>query len=354
MTTLKDIAGLAGVSTATVSLALNEGPVSEETRQRVLAIARRLNYVPNRVGRMLHTGSAKTICLLFMTSPSHADIVHHTSLFYYLIEGVLAVADQAKYSLRLEVKSHEDPDLLLFFDQVVGDRSLDGIIIVPQFLTDYPFLHTLQTRNFPYILFRPARFGAEVNYVDIENAEGGRLVAQLFARLGHTKIAMINGPQTHVDAIERERGFMEGLSNAGIDTLIRRNGDFLIQSGLSAMKTILQELKPDAVFCANDYMAAGAIKSLWEAGLRVPEDISVVGYDNNDICEGIIPSLTTVDHRLEELGQCLAQGLLALIEGTVPNVRKTILPRLIERQSHAPRAASLNSRGRIQESEVAE
>jgi DNA-binding LacI/PurR family transcriptional regulator len=342
MTTLKDVAGLAGVSTATASLALNDGRVSEETRQRVLAVARRLNYVPNRIGRMLHTGRAKTICLLFMTSPSHADIVHHTSLYYYLIEGVLAIADRAKYSLRLEVKSHEDPDLLLFFDQVVGDRSLDGIIIVPQFLTDYPFLHTLQTRSFPYVMFRPARFGTDVNYVDIENAEGGRLVAHLFARLGHTKIAMINGPETHVDAIERERGFMEGLSSAGIHLLVRRHGDFLIQSGFSAMKNILAELKPDAVFCANDYMAAGAIKFLWEAGLRVPQEISVVGYDNNDICEGIIPSLTTVDHRLEELGQCLTRGLLDLIEGTVPNIRKSIVPRLIERQSHRAAAGVLS------------
>jgi DNA-binding LacI/PurR family transcriptional regulator len=212
---------------------------------------------------------------------------------------------------------------------------LDGIIIVPQFLTDYPILHTLQTKGFPYVMFRPARFGADVNYVDIENAEGGRLVAELFARLGHNKIAMINGPETHVDAIERERGFVEGLLSAGIYKLIRRNGDFLIQSGFSAMKAILEELQPDALFCANDYMAAGAIKFLWEAGLRVPRDISVVGYDNNDICEGIIPSLTTVDHRLEELGQCLAQGLLALIEGQAPSIRKTSPPRLIERQSHA-------------------
>ena len=335
MTTLKDIAGLAGVSTATASLALNDGKVSEATRQRVRAIAQRLKCVPNRVGRMLHTGRAKTICLLFMTSPRHADIVHHTSLFYYLIEGVLAIADRSKYSLRLEVKSHEDPDLATFFAQVVGDRSLDGIIIVPQFLTDCPFLQTFQAENFPYVMFRPARFGADINYVDIENAEGGRLVAELFARLGHRKIAMINGPETHVDAIERERGFTEGLATAGIDQVIRQNGDFLIQSGFSAMKKILEDLRPEAVFCANDYMAAGAIKFLWESGLRVPQDISVVGYDNNDICEGIFPSLTTVDHRLEELGQCLAQGLLALIEGTAPNIRKTIVPRLIERGSHA-------------------
>jgi DNA-binding LacI/PurR family transcriptional regulator len=150
---------------------------------------------------------------------------------------------------------------------------------------------------------------------------------------------MINGPETHVDAIERERGFMEELSSAGIHKLIRRHGDFLIQSGFSSMKSILEELKPDAVFCANDYMAAGAIKFLWETGLRVPQDISVVGYDNNDICEGVIPSLTTVDHRLEEVGQCLAQGLLALIDGEAPKIQKSIVPRLIERRSHAARSA---------------
>lgn len=337
MTTLKDVAEMAGVSTATASLALNDGKVNELTRRRVLAVARRLNYVPNRAGRMLHTGRARTICLLFMTSTSHADIVHHTSLFYYLIEGVLAVADEAKYSLRLEVKSHEDQDLMTFFDHVAGDRSLDGIIIVPQFLTDYPFLHTLKTKNFPYVLFRPARFGSDVNYVDIENATGGRIVAELFANLDHRKIAMINGPETHVDAIERERGFVEGLSSAGVHTVLKRSGDFLIQSGFLAMRSILEEMKPDALFCANDYMAAGAIKCLWEAGLRVPQDISVVGYDNNDICEAIIPSLTTVDHRLEELGHCLAQGVLSLIEGESTSIRKSIEPRLVERDSHAPR-----------------
>lgn len=339
MTTLKDVAELAGVSLATASLALNDRKVNEATRQRVLATARRLNYVPNRIGRILNTGKARTVCLLFMTSARHADIVHRTTLFYYLVEGILAVVEQQRYSLRLEVKSHEDPDLLAFFDQVVGDRSLDGIIIVPQFLTDYPFLHTLQTRNFPYVMFRPARFGSSVNHVDIENAVGGRLVAELFARLGHKKIAMINGPETNVDAIERERGFVEGLSSAGIHQLIKRHGDFVIQSGFAGMKSILADTKPDALFCANDYMAAGAIKFLWEAGLRVPQDISVVGYDNNDICEGIIPSLTTVDHRLEESGRSLAQGLLAMIEGGTPNFRKSIIPRLIERRSHAARPA---------------
>src|SRR3984893_19351108 len=109
MTTLKDVAELAGVWTATASLALNDGKVSEATRQRVLAIARRLKYVPNRIGRMLHTGRAKTICLLLMTSPRYADIVHHTSLFYYLIEEVLAIADQANMTTMTFAKASFHP-----------------------------------------------------------------------------------------------------------------------------------------------------------------------------------------------------------------------------------------------------
>ena len=335
MTTLKDVAGLAGVSTATASLALNGGKVNAETRQRVLSVARRLNYIPNRVGRMLNTGRSGTICLLFMTSIRHADIVHHTSLFYYLLEGIMDVTRKAKYSLRLEIRSHEDPDLLLFFEQMIGDRSQDGLIIIPEFLTDYPFLGLLQARKFPYIMFRPARFGSDVNFVDIENASGGRMVADLLVSLGHRRVALINGPQTHVDAIERERGFLEALAGAGIHDVAKRYGDFLIQSGFNAMKEILKEERPEAVFCANDYMAAGAIKHLSESGLRVPDDLTVIGYDNNDICQGIVPSLTTVDHRLEELGRRLGQGLLSLIEGTETEVRKSIMPTLVERQSHA-------------------
>ena len=106
---------------------------------RVLECARRLNYVPNRIGRTLNTGKSNTIALLMMTSVNVTNIVHKTSLFYYLQQGVLAVGYQANYSLRLDVKSHEDPDLMDYFERVVGDRTLDGIIIVPQYLRDYPF-----------------------------------------------------------------------------------------------------------------------------------------------------------------------------------------------------------------------
>jgi hypothetical protein len=231
MATIKDVAELAGVSVGTASMALSGGKVRESTRQRVLECAKRLNYVPNRIGRTLNTGKSNAIALLMMTSAKYADIVHKTSLFYYLQQGVLAVVDQANYSLRLDVKAHEDPDLLDYFERVVGDRTLDGIIIVPQYRRDYPFIYPLQQRSFPYVMMRPACFGTDVNYVDLDNSRGGQLVAHLFARRGCRRVAMINGPETHVDAIERERGFFEGLVAAGLSQVTKETGTNRGQKG---------------------------------------------------------------------------------------------------------------------------
>jgi DNA-binding LacI/PurR family transcriptional regulator len=332
--TLKEVAELAKVSVATASIALNGGEVKESTRLRVLECAKRLNYVPNRIGRTLNTGKSNTIALLMMTSVQIANIVHKTSLFYYLQQGVLAVGYQANYSLRLDVKAHEDPDLMDYFERVVGDRTLDGIIIVPQYLRDYPFLYPLRQRSFPYVMMRPACFGADVNYVDLDNYHGGQLVAQQFARRGCQRVAMINGPETHVDAIERERGFFEGLVAAGVKKITKRYGDFTISSGTTAMESILTEFTPDGVFCANDYMAAGAMKVLRGRGLAIPDDVAVVGYDNTDLCLALDPTLTTVDYRAAEVGRCMATQLLALVSGKVKRVSEVIRPFLVERDSH--------------------
>src|SRR5258708_35336508 len=111
MATLREVAELAGVSVATASMALNHGAVKESTRRRVLECAKQLNYVPNRIGRTLNTGKSNTIALLMMTSVQYADIVHKTSLFFYLQQGVLTVVDPANYIFRLEDNAHDDPSV---------------------------------------------------------------------------------------------------------------------------------------------------------------------------------------------------------------------------------------------------
>src|SRR5258708_37491384 len=129
-------------------------------------------------------------------------------------------------------------------------------------------------------MMRPACFGTDVNYLDLENYHGGQLVAQLFAQRGATRVAMINGPEMHVDAIERERGFFEGLVAAGVKKITKRYGDFTVPSGKVAMESIMKEFRPDAVFCANDSMSAGAMRVLREYRLRVTEDSSFLRYCN--------------------------------------------------------------------------
>ena len=161
----------------------------------------RLNYVPNRIGRTLNTGKSNTIALLMMTSVEIANIVHKTSLFYYLQQGVLGVVYQANYSLRLDVKSHEDPDLIDYFEDVVetAPRRHHHRAAVPSRL---PFSLSSSATLVSYVMMRPAGFGADVNYVDLDNYRGGQLVAQPFAKRGCQRVAMINGPATHV---ERDR-----------------------------------------------------------------------------------------------------------------------------------------------------
>ena len=334
MVTLKDVAEFSGVSTATVSLALNGGPVNAKTRARVIEAARKLNYVPNAIGRSLITGRTRNILLLTLTSDLHTDTVRKTSLFYYILEGILSIANEHKYGVRFDVKGHDDPGLAEYFKRLVGGGAVDGIAIIPQFQRANDFMKEILHHRFPYLLLQPKRFGPTENFVDMGNYEGGFMVAELFVAAEAKRVVFINGPKLHVDSIERERGFRDGIAKANLESLRVWYSDFTIQGGYLGMSELLRQGRPDSVFCSNDYMAAGAVRRLLEAGIRVPSDVSVVGYDDNDICSGIFPPLTSVNNRFFELGNALAEGLLAQIDGQTETRQQTLVPFLVERQSH--------------------
>lgn len=334
MVTLKDVAEFSGVSTATVSLALNGGPVNAKTRARVIEAARKLNYVPNAIGRSLITGRTRNILLLTLTSDLHTDTVRKTSLFYYILEGILSIANEHKYGVRFDVKGHDDPGLAEYFERLVGGGAVDGIAIIPQFQRANDFMKEILHHRFPYLLLQPKRFGPTENFVDMGNYEGGFMVAELFVAAEAKRVVFINGPKLHVDSIERERGFRDGIAKANLELLRVWYSDFTIQGGYLGMSELLRQGRPDSVFCGNDYMAAGAVRRLLEAGIRVPGDVSVVGYDDNDICTGIFPPLTSVNNRFFELGNALAEGLFAQIDGQTDARQQTLVPFLVERQSH--------------------
>lgn len=334
MANLKDVAALAGVSTATVSLALNGGPVNAKTRQTVLKAARQLNYVPNKIGRMLSKGRSNTIEMVVMTVSDFPDVVRKTALFYYMMEGVLAVADQHGFGVRFAVKSHDDSNIGQYFAEIVGSRTVDGVIVIPQFARDYRFTNILRDAKYPNVLLRPARFGEDINHVDMGNYEGGKLVADLVIGAGARRIGIINGPAIHVDAIERERGFTASLLDQGAVIVAKQYGDFTIESGYTAMQHIAERVIPDAVFCANDYMAAGALNYLRSINISVPEQVALIGYDNNDVAIATDPQLTTVDNRFFDLGQVLAEEVISLIHGKDERVSRLVLPKLTLRRSH--------------------
>jgi DNA-binding LacI/PurR family transcriptional regulator len=334
MTTLKDVAALAGVSTATASLSLNGGPVNARTRETVKQAAKKLNYIPNKVGRILTGGRSNAVEMVILTADEHPNIVHNTSLFYYMMEGVLAVSDQRGVAVRFAVKSYDDPNLVSYFAELIGSGLVDGAIVIPQFAHDAHFAGPLKAANFPFVMLRPATFGVDMNYVDMGNEQGGRLVADLFIRCGARRIGIINGPGRHVDAIERGRGFSAGLFEGGASLVAQTNGDFTIESGYLAMERISARPMPDAIFCTNDYMAAGALKMLRAHGVRVPQDVLLVGYDNTDIATALDPELTTVDNHFFDLGRTLASSLLSLIDRQIESVAVNLTPELILRRSH--------------------
>jgi DNA-binding LacI/PurR family transcriptional regulator len=346
MATLKDVAALAGVSTATVSLSLNGGPVNARTRETVKQAAKALNYVPNKVGQILTGGRSNAIEMVILTSDEHPNIVHKTSLFYYMMEGVLAVSDQRNVAVRFAVKSYDDTNLAAYFAELVGSRLVDGAIIIPQFAHDAFFTRPLQTADFPFVMLRPAAFGEDLDYVDMDNEQGGRLVADLFVRCGARRVGIINGPARHVDSIGRERGFLTSLLEGGASLVAQTNGDFTIESGYSAMERISVRPLPEAIFCTNDYMAAGALKFLRGRGVRVPHDVLLVGYDNTDLATAMDPELTTVDNRFFDLGHALASNLLSLIDGQIDRVAVNVAPELILRQSHSDKFVTPKRRRR--------
>ncbi|NQT59730.1 MAG: LacI family DNA-binding transcriptional regulator [Bacteroidetes bacterium] len=337
MSTLKDVAALAGVSPATVSLALNGKSVGEETRRLVVDCAKQLNYVPNRIGQTLITGKTHTILMVILNSTRYTNLVVDTTFFYNYIEGVLESAGKHGYSVTFDVRNWEDPDLDDFFYQKVHGKSVDGIIIIPQYERHMSFLKILD--GFPFVVLNSHLTDEKITSFRVDNYLGGRLVARYMQKCGFKSIAFINGPEEHYDASERRRGFFDVFnSEAGTDPdIIEDSGDWTIRCGYEAAVRIFEKKQVEALFCGNDFMASGVLRYLYKQGLRVPEDVSLIGYDNMGLSKAIYPRLTTVDGRLPDIGFGLGELLLSRIGVTsIDQPVEMLKPKLIIRESTKP------------------
>lgn len=298
--TIRDVAARAGVSVATVSRVFNQkGPIREETVRRVMDVAGALQYVPHAGARSLSTRSTRTIGVVL------PDL--HGEFFSEVIRGIDLAAREQGYHLLLS-GSHADRDEMRAVVQAV--RGLvDGLIIMSPDLDPAALCAELPP-GVPAVLLNAKAEGRLS--ITIDNAAGARDVVRHLATVGHDSIAFISGPARNADAEQRRRGFRTAARARGIQAT-EFAGDFTEDSGYEAGKQIAaSKRRPGAVFAANDSMAIGALSAFRDAGLRVPNDIALVGFDDIPIARFLDPPLTTVKVPIAELGR---RGLQLLFSG---------------------------------------
>lgn len=320
--TSREVAELAGVSRTTVSFVLNNVPgikISDETRRRVWEAARHLDYYPASAARSLASGRAYRIGIILGEGqdPLSAD-----AFWPGLLQGVTAAARKNGY--RIIVQTSEDVVSHDAYLGLIREQEVDGLILSgPR--SDDPVLPQLAAEGFPLVIHGHLP-GLPFPCVDVDNRSGARQAVRHLVALGHRRIGFIsNAPLSHMSAQERLAGYRLALEENGIpfDPDYVGVGNFLPESGRAAMEKLLAlRHPPTAVFAAGDVIALGAVHAIRAAGLRIPEDIALVGFDDLFFASYITPPLTTIHVPAYGLGWTAAVVLIALLEGDtdVPSV----------------------------------
>lgn len=333
VTTLEEIAKLAKVSRSTVSRVVNDDPnVSPETRVRVRGVIQRLNYHPNAAARGLASGRTRVIGLVI---PMGVAAVFSDPFHPLVTQGVASACNAHDHSVMLWLADPEYERRAV--SQVLHSGLVDGVILASQLMDD-PLLQALKASRLPFILIGRHPTDTRVNYVDVDNFASAREIVAYLLRLGRRRIATITGPRNMIAGAGRLEGYCTALHDRGLtahsDLIL--SGDFTEESGYTTMQHLLP-LKPDAVFCASDNMALGAMHAIREAGLRVPEDIAIAGFDDMPFAARATPPLTTVRQPIFQTGFVAAETLIDLIANPTSQPHRIILPtELVIRASTGP------------------
>jgi len=335
--TIKDIARESGVSTATVSYVINgTRTVTPEKRQRVLDIIARTNYQPNRVAKSLRTKKTHTIGVLA------EDIIDFPTVG--IINGISEYVEQTDYNILLNDLRMLD-SLFNKYDQVVQQKDkinkalsflvfgakVDAVIYVGMFNRDISGIIT--NMNKPIVIAYSTSSDEHIYSVTYENEDVAAELTRHLIEKGHTRIAVITGLAHTTPAQVRLKGINRAFKEAGLilDSALVRNGDWERMSGYTCMKDLLEhesDALPTAVLAMNDLMAVGAMDAIRESKLRVPKDISVVGFDNREVSKFVFPKLTTVEIDLKAIGYTAAQMVTQKLSGVgeYRDMRDIIVP----------------------------
>ncbi|REE93139.1 LacI family transcriptional regulator [Paenibacillus taihuensis] len=333
MATIKDIAKIAGVSTTTVSRALNGyDDVSKETKEKIKTIADELDYWPNAVARSLVSSKTNTIGVIFSELKYTGG---KDTLAFDILIGINERANEMNYDILLFSTSPSKQRIKSYYN-LCQERNVDGAIIFGLRVDDPYLEEVIEKSKFPCVLIDIPFSNEHLGNVTTDNVEGVRKAVQHLIDWGHTHIAMINGyPAAHVSE-QRLKGFKKALAENGIayDESKIWDGEFSEDGGERAMLRILEEHPGvTAVFCSSDLMALGAMRALEKRGRKVPDSVSVIGYDDIILSSYCVPKLTTIHQNKYDMGWAAAKLLIEMLEGKEINHNVVLDNELIIRES---------------------
>lgn len=326
---LEEIGRLAGVSRSTASRVVNgETNVSEQAKKRVRAVLEETGYRPHAAARSLASNRTGVIGLVI---PGAAAELFDDPYFGRLILGATSASNSMDITLALFLFEQEaDQDLLI---SRLGSGLVDGVIVTATDVSD-GVTELLRRANLPFVVVGRPHDTQTAFSVDADNRLGAKMAAMHLYRLGRTRPSLIAPPSTTTAGIDRRSGFLEGLTETGLDIGERTaEGTWTEASGQAAMETLLR-LEPDSVFAGSDRMAVGAMRAIREAGLRCPGDIAVVSFDGLIPADQTSPRLTSVAQPVAEAGRQAATLLKAVIDNPDLAPQRIVLPpSLIVRES---------------------
>jgi LacI family transcriptional regulator len=329
--TMEQIAKLSGVSRSTVSRVINNHPnVKPHVRQRVMEVIAETGFHPNPAARSLASQRSGIIGLVI---PRAVQSLFTDPYYPRLMQGVAQACNANDYTLSLFLFHTEDEEQKLY-PRVLRTRLMDGLIVSASQIGD-PLIPQLINNGVPFVMVGRPHDSPSVSFVNVDNAAGVYTATSHLIRLGYKRIATITGPLNTTVGLDRRQGYLDALNdrNRSIDERLIVEGDFTELGGYAAMQRLIPH-QPDVVFVASDTMAFGALRALREAGLSVPENVAVVGFDDLPTSALAAPPLTTIRQPIRRVGAQAVETLIDILtNGPEPPRRIILSTELIIRSS---------------------
>ncbi len=326
MANLHDVAKRAQVSIITVSRVINnKGNVKDETKERVLKAVEELKYYPNSLGRGLNSNKVNTIGIIIATIEEVS--IHGTHYYNELMAGIERVCTKNSYDMLIPTQkkfSGKDYDYLKLY----YERKVDGLLMVSPDLVPSQ-MEEVAENKIPCVVIgdRTEKYG--ISYVDSDNRGGIFRVAEFLIQKGHRKLSFLKGLKDNRHVNDRLNGFYDAVHKYGLTVRDEwlLDGDFSVDSGRNALRTLISgEDMPTAIFCANDIMALGVLFEAQAAGVKVPDQLSVIGFDGLEVHRYTNPSLATIRQPLVDMGYAAAEILFQKLKGPADLPETRIFP----------------------------